>query len=86
MPTFSSDKHFLVLLYSNMWCSFRLQDDHRNLSTWLTNQEDKWKEIEESREKTELVCQTLARKRYSCSCIKIYVLGTMVPYMVLWLL
>ncbi|XP_039720519.1 nesprin-2-like isoform X1 [Pteropus medius] len=41
----------------------RLQDDHRNLSTWLTNQEDKWKEIEESREKTELVCQTLARKR-----------------------
>ncbi|XP_058423073.1 nesprin-2 isoform X4 [Diceros bicornis minor] len=41
----------------------RLQDDHRNLSKWLTNQDEKWKEMEESGEKTELFCQTLARKR-----------------------
>ncbi|XP_053784228.1 nesprin-2 isoform X1 [Desmodus rotundus] len=41
----------------------RLQDDHRNLSKWLTNQEEKWKEMEESGEKTELFCQALARKR-----------------------
>ncbi|XP_008564479.1 PREDICTED: nesprin-2 [Galeopterus variegatus] len=41
----------------------RLQDDHRNLSKWLTNQEEKWKEMEESGEKTKLFCQALARKR-----------------------
>uniref|UniRef100_A0A2I3RXS6 Spectrin repeat containing nuclear envelope protein 2 n=1 Tax=Pan troglodytes TaxID=9598 RepID=A0A2I3RXS6_PANTR len=41
----------------------RLQDDHRNLSKWLTNQEEKWKGMEESGEKTELFCQALARKR-----------------------
>ncbi|XP_008061512.1 nesprin-2 [Carlito syrichta] len=41
----------------------RLQDDHRNLSKWLTNQEGKWKEMEECGEKTELLCQALARKR-----------------------
>ncbi|XP_059549889.1 nesprin-2 isoform X2 [Myotis daubentonii] len=41
----------------------RLQDDHRNLSKWLTNQEEKWKEMEQSGEKTELFCQALARKR-----------------------
>uniref|UniRef100_A0A8C4MDW9 Spectrin repeat containing nuclear envelope protein 2 n=1 Tax=Equus asinus asinus TaxID=83772 RepID=A0A8C4MDW9_EQUAS len=41
----------------------RLQDDHRNLSKWLTNQEEKWKEMEESGEKTELFGQALARKR-----------------------
>ncbi|XP_006756776.1 PREDICTED: nesprin-2 [Myotis davidii] len=41
----------------------RLQDDHRNLSKWLTNQEEKWKEMEQSGEKTELLCQALARKR-----------------------
>ncbi|KAM5273601.1 nesprin-2 [Ctenodactylus gundi] len=41
----------------------RLQDDCRNLSKWLMNQEEKWKEVEESGEKTELLCQALARKR-----------------------
>ncbi|XP_058511514.1 nesprin-2 isoform X4 [Ochotona princeps] len=41
----------------------RLQDEHRNLSKWLTHQEDKWKEMEDSEEKTELICQALARKR-----------------------
>ncbi|XP_022426107.2 nesprin-2 isoform X3 [Delphinapterus leucas] len=41
----------------------RLQNDHRNLSKWLTNQEEKWKEMEGTREKTELFCQALARKR-----------------------
>ncbi|XP_073098376.1 nesprin-2 isoform X4 [Manis javanica] len=41
----------------------RLQDDHRNLSKWLTSQEEKWKEMEESGEKTELFCEALARKR-----------------------
>uniref|UniRef100_A0A2I3GWZ8 Spectrin repeat containing nuclear envelope protein 2 n=1 Tax=Nomascus leucogenys TaxID=61853 RepID=A0A2I3GWZ8_NOMLE len=41
----------------------RLQDDHRNLSKWLTNQEEKWKGMEESGDKTELFCQALARKR-----------------------
>ncbi|XP_036165466.1 nesprin-2 isoform X3 [Myotis myotis] len=41
----------------------RLQDDHRNLSKWLTNQEEKWKEMEQPGEKTELFCQALARKR-----------------------
>uniref|UniRef100_A0A8C4MAE4 Nesprin-2 n=1 Tax=Equus asinus TaxID=9793 RepID=A0A8C4MAE4_EQUAS len=41
----------------------RLQDDHRNLSKWLTNQEEKWKEMEESGEKTELFGQALGRKR-----------------------
>uniref|UniRef100_A0A2K6FJQ6 Nesprin-2 n=1 Tax=Propithecus coquereli TaxID=379532 RepID=A0A2K6FJQ6_PROCO len=41
----------------------RLQDDHRNLSKWLTNQEEKWKEMEESGEKAELFCQAFARKR-----------------------
>ncbi|PNJ70701.1 SYNE2 isoform 5 [Pongo abelii] len=41
----------------------RLRDDHRNLSKWLTNQEEKWKGMEESGEKTELFCQALARKR-----------------------
>lgn len=40
----------------------RLQDDHRNLSKWMTNQEEKWKGMEESGEKTELFCQALARK------------------------
>uniref|UniRef100_A0A2K5QQZ4 Spectrin repeat containing nuclear envelope protein 2 n=1 Tax=Cebus imitator TaxID=2715852 RepID=A0A2K5QQZ4_CEBIM len=41
----------------------RLHDDHRNLSKWLTNQEEKWKGMEESGEKTELFCHALARKR-----------------------
>uniref|UniRef100_A0A671DRX2 Nesprin-2 n=2 Tax=Rhinolophus ferrumequinum TaxID=59479 RepID=A0A671DRX2_RHIFE len=41
----------------------RLQDDHKNLSKWLTNQEEKWKAMEESGEKTELFCQALAGKR-----------------------
>ncbi|XP_036887040.1 nesprin-2 isoform X2 [Sturnira hondurensis] len=41
----------------------RLQDDHRNLSKWLTNQEEKWREMEASGEKTELFCQALAGKR-----------------------
>ncbi|KAG8511744.1 Nesprin-2, partial [Galemys pyrenaicus] len=41
----------------------RLQDDHRNLSKWLTNQEENYKEMEESGEKTELFCQALTRKR-----------------------
>ncbi|XP_042637078.1 nesprin-2 [Orycteropus afer afer] len=41
----------------------RLQDDNRNLSNWLNNQEEKWKEMEESGEKTELFCQALDRKR-----------------------
>uniref|UniRef100_G3V5X4 Spectrin repeat containing nuclear envelope protein 2 n=1 Tax=Homo sapiens TaxID=9606 RepID=G3V5X4_HUMAN len=41
----------------------RLQDDHRNLRKWLTNQEEKWKGMEEPGEKTELFCQALARKR-----------------------
>uniref|UniRef100_A0A8C5V010 Nesprin-2 n=1 Tax=Microcebus murinus TaxID=30608 RepID=A0A8C5V010_MICMU len=41
----------------------RLQDDHRNLSKWLTNQEEKWKEMEESGEKAELFCQGFTRKR-----------------------
>nr|XP_035116587.2 nesprin-2 isoform X2 [Callithrix jacchus] len=41
----------------------RLQDDHRNLSKWLSNQEEKWKGMEESGEKTELFCHALARKR-----------------------
>uniref|UniRef100_A0A480L0G3 Nesprin-2 n=2 Tax=Sus scrofa TaxID=9823 RepID=A0A480L0G3_PIG len=40
----------------------RLQEDHRNLSKWLANQEEKWKEMGGSREQTELLCQTLARK------------------------
>ncbi|KAI4540669.1 hypothetical protein MG293_009710 [Ovis ammon polii] len=41
----------------------RLRNDHRNLSKWLTNQEEIWKEMEGTREKTELFCQALARKR-----------------------
>ncbi|KAM5175710.1 nesprin-2 isoform 1-T2 [Callospermophilus lateralis] len=41
----------------------RLQDDCRSLSKWLTNQEEEWKEMEESGEKTELFCQALAEKR-----------------------
>uniref|UniRef100_A0A2K5EX71 Spectrin repeat containing nuclear envelope protein 2 n=1 Tax=Aotus nancymaae TaxID=37293 RepID=A0A2K5EX71_AOTNA len=41
----------------------RLQDEHRNLSKWLTNQEEKWKGMEEPGEKTELFCHALARKR-----------------------
>ncbi|XP_045666543.1 nesprin-2 isoform X3 [Ursus americanus] len=41
----------------------RLQDDHRNLSKWLTSQEEKWKEMEKSGEKTELFCEAVARKR-----------------------
>ncbi|KAM7157907.1 nesprin-2 [Molossus nigricans] len=41
----------------------RLQDDHRNLSKWLTDQEEKWKELEGSGEKTKLFCQALVRKR-----------------------
>nr|XP_045011461.1 nesprin-2 isoform X3 [Jaculus jaculus] len=40
-----------------------LEDDCRNLKKWLTNQEEKWKEMEESGENTELFCQMLARKR-----------------------
>uniref|UniRef100_A0A2K6JTW1 Spectrin repeat containing nuclear envelope protein 2 n=1 Tax=Rhinopithecus bieti TaxID=61621 RepID=A0A2K6JTW1_RHIBE len=40
----------------------RLQDDYRNLSKWMANQEEKWKGMEESGEKTELFCQALARK------------------------
>lgn len=57
--------------YSNMYnVFFRLQDDCRNLSMWLTNQEEKWKEMEESKEKPELFYQALTKKRYSGSCIK----------------
>ncbi|XP_070325555.1 nesprin-2 isoform X5 [Odocoileus virginianus] len=41
----------------------RLQNDHRNLSKWLTNQEEIWKEMEGTQEKTELFCQALAKKR-----------------------
>ncbi|KAM6171021.1 nesprin-2 [Erethizon dorsatum] len=41
----------------------RLEDDCRNLSEWLINQEEKWKKTEESGEKAELFCQALARKR-----------------------
>ncbi|XP_054546967.1 nesprin-2 isoform X3 [Talpa occidentalis] len=41
----------------------RLQDNHRNLSKWLTNQEENYKEMEDSGEKTELFCQALTRKR-----------------------
>ncbi|XP_021103430.1 nesprin-2 isoform X2 [Heterocephalus glaber] len=41
----------------------RLQEDCRNLSKWLVNQEEKWKEMEESGERAELFCQALARKR-----------------------
>ncbi|XP_048217916.1 nesprin-2 isoform X2 [Perognathus longimembris pacificus] len=41
----------------------RLQDDYRNLSKWLTNQEEKWKEMGKSGEKAELFWETLARKR-----------------------
>ncbi|XP_057586422.1 nesprin-2 [Hippopotamus amphibius kiboko] len=41
----------------------RLQTDHKNLSKWLTNQEEKWKEMEGSGEQTEQFCQALARKR-----------------------
>ncbi|XP_077909922.1 nesprin-2 isoform X1 [Halichoerus grypus] len=41
----------------------RLQDDHRNLSEWLTSQEEKWKEMEKSGEKIELFCEAVARKR-----------------------
>ncbi|XP_006142459.1 nesprin-2 isoform X5 [Tupaia chinensis] len=41
----------------------RLQDEQRNLSKWLANQEEKWKGVEESGEKAELFCQALARKR-----------------------
>nr|XP_060475711.1 nesprin-2 [Panthera onca] len=40
-----------------------LQDDHRNLSTWLTSQEEKWKALEKPGEKTELFCEAVARKR-----------------------
>uniref|UniRef100_A0A673TZC2 Spectrin repeat containing nuclear envelope protein 2 n=1 Tax=Suricata suricatta TaxID=37032 RepID=A0A673TZC2_SURSU len=40
-----------------------LQDDHHNLSTWLTSQEEKWKEMEKSGEKTELFCEAVARRR-----------------------
>ncbi|XP_005399199.1 PREDICTED: nesprin-2 isoform X3 [Chinchilla lanigera] len=40
-----------------------LEDDCRNLSEWLINQEERWKETEESAEKAELFCQALARKR-----------------------
>ncbi|XP_054988523.1 nesprin-2 isoform X1 [Sorex araneus] len=41
----------------------RLQDDHRNMSQWLTNQEEKCKEMEESGMKTDLFYQAIARKR-----------------------
>ncbi|XP_044087705.1 nesprin-2 isoform X6 [Neovison vison] len=41
----------------------RLQDDHSNLSKWLTSQEEKWEEMEKSGEKTELFCEAVARKR-----------------------
>uniref|UniRef100_A0A8C0K488 Spectrin repeat containing nuclear envelope protein 2 n=1 Tax=Canis lupus dingo TaxID=286419 RepID=A0A8C0K488_CANLU len=41
----------------------RLQDDHRNLSKWLTSQEEKWIEMEKSGEKTELFCEAVAGKR-----------------------
>ncbi|CAO2586641.1 Syne2, partial [Lemmus lemmus] len=41
----------------------RLEDDCRSLSKWLTNQEEKWKEMEPSGEKTDLFYQALTRKR-----------------------
>ncbi|XP_055989127.1 nesprin-2 isoform X2 [Sorex fumeus] len=41
----------------------RLQDDHRDMSQWLTNQEEKWKEMQESGMKTDLFYQAIARKR-----------------------
>ncbi|XP_069888116.1 nesprin-2 isoform X2 [Dipodomys merriami] len=41
----------------------RLQDDYRNLSKWLTNQEEKWKEMGESGEKAELFWEALAQMR-----------------------
>ncbi|KAM7323358.1 hypothetical protein ACRRTK_017464 [Alexandromys fortis] len=41
----------------------RLDDDCRSLSKWLTNQEEKWKEMEPSGEKTDLFYQALTRKR-----------------------
>ncbi|XP_040598842.1 nesprin-2 isoform X2 [Mesocricetus auratus] len=41
----------------------RLDDDCRSLNKWLTNQEEKWKEMETSGEKTDLFYQALTRKR-----------------------
>ncbi|KAL1790760.1 nesprin-2 isoform X2 [Sigmodon hispidus] len=41
----------------------RLSDDCRSLSKWLTNQEEKWKEMEISGEKTDLFYQALTRRR-----------------------
>ncbi|XP_075804010.1 nesprin-2 isoform X6 [Microtus pennsylvanicus] len=41
----------------------RLDDDCRSLSKWLTNQEEKWKEMEPLGEKTDLFYQALTRKR-----------------------
>ncbi|XP_017658049.1 nesprin-2 isoform X3 [Nannospalax galili] len=40
-----------------------LEDDCRSLSEWLTNQEEKWKEMGASGEKAELLYQVLTRKR-----------------------
>ncbi|XP_031211612.1 nesprin-2 isoform X2 [Mastomys coucha] len=41
----------------------RLEDDCRSLSKWLTNQEENWKEMEASGERTDLFSQVLSRKR-----------------------
>ncbi|XP_007638273.2 nesprin-2 isoform X3 [Cricetulus griseus] len=41
----------------------RLDDDCRSLSKWLTNQEEKWKEMETPGEKMDLFHQALTRKR-----------------------
>ncbi|XP_051051966.1 nesprin-2 [Phodopus roborovskii] len=41
----------------------RLDDDCRSLNKWLTNQEEKWKEMETPGEKTDLFYQALTRKR-----------------------
>ncbi|XP_076778100.1 nesprin-2 isoform X4 [Arvicanthis niloticus] len=41
----------------------RLEDDCRSLSKWLTNQEEIWKEMEASGERTDLFSQVLTRKR-----------------------
>ncbi|XP_006891859.1 PREDICTED: nesprin-2 [Elephantulus edwardii] len=41
----------------------RLHAEHRDLSNWLTNQEERWKQMEESQEEAELFCQALDGKR-----------------------
>ncbi|XP_063097180.1 nesprin-2 isoform X2 [Cavia porcellus] len=50
-------------LDSDLQQLLRLEDDCGNLSKWLINQEEKWKETGESGEKAELFRQALARKR-----------------------